>query len=400
MRIPTTFDAQVNAMAGDRLRVLIAGAGVAGMTLAGELRAQGLHPAVIEKQGPDADRGYMLGLMPLVDPVIRELHRKPQYIARSVGVARYRLRDRHGAVIRDDDFATLMDDFGDYRGISRGDLLDVLTDAGAPVTFETTIASIEQDRDDASVTVEHDGTRTGARFDLVIAADGLHSGTRELVLRDDQYHPFDTGWGGWVSWIEPDADTTDLYEEVWGAGYFIGVYPVRDRVGVFVGGDRSATRAGTKPFVAGVRDHLTTLGDRIARALDAVTTDESPYYWRFADGRADTWSVGRVGLLGDAASGFLPTAGIGAGMAMESAGVLSRMLAGAEPGDVPSVLAAFEEAQRPRVDAAQDNSRQLAKLVFRDNELVATLRDVAARFMTLRMALGPIRKLLETAPAA
>jgi 2-polyprenyl-6-methoxyphenol hydroxylase-like FAD-dependent oxidoreductase len=355
---------------------------------------------VIEKTGPNADPGYMLGLMPLVAPTIRDLDLKAPYRERSVGVNRYRLRDRHGATIREYPFDSLMAEFGDYRGISRGELIEVLTDGGATVTFDATVAAIAQDGDALRATVAHESGGTEAGFDLAIAADGLHSGTRALVLREDQYAPFDTGWGGWVAWIEPDAPTTDLYEEVWGPGYFIGVYPVRDRVGVFVGGDRKATGAGAESFVRGVREHLTTVDDRIGRALDAVAADPDPYYWRFADGRADMWSVGRVGLLGDAASGFLPTAGIGAGMAMESAGVLARKLAGAEAAEVPRVLAAFEAAQRPRVDAAQDNSRQLARLAFRDSVAIAAVRDLAMRFFTLRMALGPIRKLLETAPAA
>ena len=400
MRTPTMLGTQLDLSSEDRLRVLIAGAGVAGLTLAAELRRQGLHPVVIDKQRDDADAGYMIGLMPLVAPVIGELGLDQPYREQSVAIHTYRLRDRHGNVIRNDDFATLMDDFGDYRGLSRGALLDVLSDGGAPVIFDTTIAAIAQESDGARVTLATGGEATEARFDLVVAADGLHSGTRDLVLSADQYEPFDTGWGGWVSWIEPDPATTDVYEEVWGAGFFIGVYPVLDRVGVFVGGDRADTRAGAASFVAHARDKLTTSGDRIDRALAAVATDDDPYFWKFTDGRASTWCAGRVLLLGDAASGFLPTAGIGAGMAMESAGVLARLLAGAGPEDIPGVLRVFEEAQRPRVDAAQDNSRQLAKLVFRHSEVISAVRDVAARFMTLRMALRPIRHLLETAPSA
>jgi 2-polyprenyl-6-methoxyphenol hydroxylase-like FAD-dependent oxidoreductase len=60
----------------------------------------------------------------------------------------------------------------------------------------------------------------------------------------------------------------------------------------------------------------------------------------------------------------------------------------------------YENSQRPRVESAQDNSRALAKMMFRRSRLLAKIRDVAARFMTLKMALGPIRKLLETAPQA
>ncbi|HWU74880.1 MAG TPA: FAD-dependent monooxygenase, partial [Rhodanobacter sp.] len=106
----------------------------------------------------------------------------------------------------------------------------------------------------------------------------------------------------------------------------------------------------------------------------------------------------RTVLLGDAAAGFLPTAGIGAGMAMESAGVLARRLLAADRAGVAAVLHDYETAQRPRVEAAQDNSRALMKYMFRRSRVLAAARDVAARLVSLKLVLGPIRKLLESAP--
>jgi 2-polyprenyl-6-methoxyphenol hydroxylase-like FAD-dependent oxidoreductase len=55
--------------------------------------------------------------------------------------------------------------------------------------------------------------------------------------------------------------------------------------------------------------------------MPAATADM--FYWRLDDCRAPSWRAGRVALLGDSACGFLPTAGIGASMAMESAAVLA-----------------------------------------------------------------------------
>ena len=65
------------------------------------------------------------------------------------------------------------------------------------------------------------------------------------------------------------------------------------------------------------------------------------------DCRSDTLSVGRVALVGDAAAGFLPTAGIGAAMAMESAWVLGSLLGEATPDRVPDLLGRYEEGSGP-----------------------------------------------------
>jgi 2-polyprenyl-6-methoxyphenol hydroxylase-like FAD-dependent oxidoreductase len=209
---------------------------------------------------------------------------------------------------------------------------------------------------------------------------------------------YDTGWGGWVGWMEPD-DAADRYEECWGRGFFVGSCPVQGRVGVFVGGPRRVTGHGPEGFTAQVRSRLRTDDRRISRALDVVAAGEGTHHWPLTDVRAASWSSGRVGLLGDAAAGFLPTAGIGAAMAMESAGVLGGLLRHGTADAVPELLRRFEARQRPRVAAAQRNSRALARLLFCTSRPAAAVRDVASRLVSLETALGPIRRLQEDRPA-
>lgn len=81
-------------------------------------------------------------------------------------------------------------------------------------------------------------------------------------------------------------------------------------------------------------------------------------------------------------------------MAMESAAVLGRTLASGDAASVSSALRAYEHVQRPRVETAQNNSRQLARLMFRRGRWAACARDAGTRFVGVNTALGPIRKLL------
>jgi 2-polyprenyl-6-methoxyphenol hydroxylase-like FAD-dependent oxidoreductase len=398
MYIAANLETQISAMHDDRVRILIAGAGVAGFTLAQALRASGLHPVLIERSGPDATAGYMLALMPLVDPVLRKIDVMEDYRAHSGQFRRYRLHGRHGDVVKEYSMEALLGEFGDYRGIERGDLLNVLAGNGAPVTFGTTIGQLTQQADEVHVVLSTGGNDVEADFDLMVAADGLHSASRDLVLHPEQVESFDSHWGGWVAWSDIEPATADLGEEYWGADFFVGLYPVKDRIGIFIGGNEANTAAGPERFVAHVRESLGTIDARGERALNAVANATDPYYWRLIDGRSETWSVGRVALLGDAAAGFLPTAGIGAAMAMEAAGVLAQHLGNATAVTVPAALRAFERQQRPRTESAQANSRQLARLMFHQGRLLAAVRDVAMRFVPLKLALGPIRKLHTDAP--
>jgi 2-polyprenyl-6-methoxyphenol hydroxylase-like FAD-dependent oxidoreductase len=393
---PVSLQDQLASVRSGRLRVLVVGAGVAGVTLAQLLRRDGLDPVLVERRTADADPGYMLGLMPLVDPALRHLDVEDAYRARSVPVRRYSLRDRAGRPLREYPLTDLLA-FGDYRGIERGELLAALAAAGGAVTHGATVTDLEQDDGRVRAVLTSSAGEMTAEFEAVVAADGMHSATRALVLPDGQVSGFDTGWGGWVGWIDPDGDP-DRYDECWGPGFFLGAYPVKGRVGVFLGGPREDTEQGGPAFVGRVRRRLGVVDRRLDRALQAVAADPGMRYWPMADVRSATWVVGRVGLLGDAAAGFLPTAGIGAAMAVESAAVLGRSLAQATPGSVPHVLSRYEARQRPRVEAAQRNSRVLARLVFRTSRPVAVARDLASRFLTLDRALAPIRRLLEDRP--
>ena len=413
----TPIQTQLTRVRDDPLRVLVVGAGVAGVTFTQVLRRNGLHPVLVERARHGGDNGYMLALMPMVDPVLADLGLTGEYRRRSVDLRRYRIRNRVGVPIREYAMQDLLSRFGDYRGISRGDLLDVLGAGGGALSYGTTVTALDQGGDTVRATLDGPAGPVTGEFDLVVAADGLHSTTRGLVLDPSDVATYDSGWGGWVAWAEPD-DAADLGEELWGTGFFVGTYPVRGRLGVIVLGARSDTAAGPKPFVARITDEVAVSDARLRSALDAVARDDPAYYWPLRDCRAARWSVGRVALLGDAAAGFLPTAGIGAGMAMESAWVLAGhvlagpplagpplagpplggpLLAGSGDAVVPA-LQAYERVQRPRVEAAQDNSRMLARLMFRRSRVLAALRDTVARFVTLEMALRPIRTLLEEGP--
>jgi salicylate hydroxylase len=51
---------------------------------------------LVERSGGEAGGGYMLALMPLVDPVLEALGAREAYLAGSVGLDRYRFRGQDG----------------------------------------------------------------------------------------------------------------------------------------------------------------------------------------------------------------------------------------------------------------------------------------------------------------
>ena len=394
---PSPVRDQYAAASADRLRVLVVGAGIAGVTITRLLQRDGLHPVLVERTAGDGPAGYMLALMPMVDGVFDDLDCRSDYRGASVEMRRYGVADHLGRQLREDDLADLLRTYGDYRGISRGALMAVLAGDHCPVALRTTVTSLTEEQDGCRVVLDTPDGRQECSFDLVVIADGMHSGTRDQVLPAADLQRLDTGWGGWVVWAPADADT-DLASELWGRGFFLGAYPVQDAIGAFVGGSDEATSVGPRAFADRIRSSLRVVSPRTERVLTALSEAEDPYYWTMADCRAADWVHGRTVLLGDAGAGFLPTAGIGAGMAMESAWVLAHTLSGAGPTDLPALLERYESEQRPRVEAAQKNSRQLARYMFTDSRLAAVGRELAMRWMSVRAALRPILSLLEQRP--
>ena len=392
------LDTQLAAQADDRLRVLVVGAGIAGLTIAQMLRRDGLHPVLIDRSPIQDHPGYMLALMPAVDQAFEDLGVRAPYRAAAVPLTRFRFRSHRGAVLRTDDLGPLMDVHGDYQGIARGALMDVLTAPGCPMTTGLTVSSVSRTATGSRVElVARDGEAVAQEtFDLVIGADGIGSRMRGL-LDAPQAQTLRTGWSGWVAWAPLHGDA-GLAEETWGDGFFLGAYPVRDRLGVFLGGPDADLDRGREQFCRTVRARLPRIDARLTGALDAIAAQEDPYRWRMDDARSPRWVMPRGILLGDAAAGFLPTAGIGAGMAIESAWMLGRILAHADREELPVLLEAWEAVERPRVEAAHGNSRSLARLMFRRSRLVALAREEITRRLSVRAALGPILGLLESRP--
>lgn len=394
---PASIESQYERTADDPVRVLVVGAGIAGVSAAQLLRHAGWHPVLVERSRNERPPGYMLALMPMVDPLIDELGVRTRYVDESVELGRYAFRSHTGRALRTDSMAGILDRFGDYRGISRARLLETLAADACDVMFETTVTALDERADSVTVTLSRQGFERTYDFDLVIVADGIRSATRELIPGSGPIDVVDTRWAGWVVWIDADDDT-DLGEEIWGAGFFLGTYPVKGKVGVFLGGPADDLRSGPRAFAETVRARLTMIAPRVDRALRAVADDPDPYYWPLDDVRAARWTTARTVLLGDAAAGFLPTAGIGAGMAMESAWVLARMLQHASAVGLAEILGRYEAAQRPRVEAAQGNSRQLARYMFHRSRALAVIRETAMRMLSVDVALGPIRRLLQSPP--
>ena len=377
------------------MRILIVGAGVAGLTLAGLLRRQGRDIVLIDKRPDAASLGYAIALWPQGTRVLHALSAHDAFVRRSEPMRRYRLRDGSGQPIGSWDANELTARFDPVGCIERAALLGLLEEAsgGVELRHGLSIERLAQAGDHVAVELS-DGSRD--RFDLVIGADGMHSRVRELLC--GRVAERATGWGCFVWWGDAGLTAPGETTESWGAGRFLGLYPCRDQVCVIAGAPIDVLQPERHD---GRSDRLRTLLAPLGVPLDALLAraprdSQAMTLWRMSDVRAPRWVHGRVALIGDAAAGFLPTAGIGASMALESAAVLADELSRSGAAHLQNALALYVKRRFRRVLAAQDQSRWLARLVFVRSPLLVSLRNRALRRVSLRRMVGPIYRQLST----
>ncbi len=364
------------------MRALIVGAGVAGLTLAARLRQQGRFATVVERASDEQD-GYAIGLYPLGSCVLHGLGCYDEFVAQGLVLERYELADHLGQPLQTADMERLSGEVGPWVMTSRRALVELLTRACEGVDIRRGVApsSLRQAADHVEVTFSDNTAET---FDVVLACDGMGSPTRDLVFGPQPN--FDAGWVLSTWWTAPDRFPDPVAKEWWGHAWFFGVYPAPGAVMCAAGAPTDVMNAaGTGDTSLLLRRLLGSLATdpAIAAALvDATTT----YPWAMRDVRARKWVNRRIALCGDAATGFLPTAGVGASNAMRAASALSDELSRADAATVPLALELYEKRCRKAIERNQTESRRLARVMFlRSRALWWTRDQVARRYPAERM---------------
>ncbi len=368
------------------MRILIVGAGVAGLTLAALLKQRGFEPHLIEKQETIFHPGYMLGIYPLGSRILYGLGLMDLFLERSVPSDNYTMCNGLGNVIHEFSLRQVFAPYGPNRSCTRGTLLSVLMEgcAGLPIKMGVSVRSLEQKGDTVEV-VMSDGT-TG-EYDLVVGADGLHSEVRRLVWTPDEYSYFDTGWGGWLWWTDDPKLQAGTAMEFWGAGHMLGVYPTEYRFGAFA---ISPTEKGKTTPYPGLRSNIRQLMSGLVKpypvVFEQIPQDEHSdmTYWPLSDVRSQLWYKKRIVLVGDAAVGFLPTSDAGASMAMESAAVLADELMRIDVYRLDWALSIYQKRRQPRVETAQEDSRSLAKHMFVKSVFSSRVRNYLLQRYSLK----------------
>ncbi|GGS97278.1 FAD-dependent oxidoreductase [Planobispora rosea] len=342
------------------MKVLICGAGIAGLTLAWWLRRGGAEVTVVERAaGPRSD-GYMIDFFGSGYDVAERMGilGTLREIAADIDELVYAdPRGRRAGGLRYASARAVLG--GRVLSLMRGGLETVIRaslDPGVEIRYGTSITEIRDVPDGVEAELT-DGTVF--RADLLAGADGIHSVVRRLAFGPEDRYLSALGYHT-ASYLIRDAG---LAEQVGRRAILVGVpdrqagvYPTRDgALAAFLVHACPATALPADPRTE-IASRYRDMGELTDRLL--AHCPEDPYYDCVAQIRMPGWSRGRTVLLGDAAHAVSLMAGQGASMAMGGAYTLAVELLGADTG---AALERYERRMRPFVLAKQESGRTSAE---------------------------------------
>jgi 2-polyprenyl-6-methoxyphenol hydroxylase-like FAD-dependent oxidoreductase len=406
-RLPNVFSGlqlvHVNIM--PPLRILISGGGIAGPAAAFWLTRLGHSCTIIERSPDLSPRGHQIDLrqqgvevaqrMGLLDEIRR-------HVVDEKGLRWVDSAGKSQAVLGKQDDGSGNQSFSSEFEIMRGDLCMILFKAlGDRVLcrFGVTVSEFDSGGDKVSVTLSDGSTED---YDLLIVADGQNSSTRRRLVESGAIKDASRSLGVYANWFhvarEPGDDnvmsvanapgrramSTRYHNEKQGSASFM-VLGHADKLAPAI---RQGPSAAKKAFA----DVFADAGWQTPRLIRAMHDSDDFYAEEYLQRRSDTWSHGRIVLLGDTAYCTSPLSGLGTSLALVGAYVLAGELS-QHGNDLPTALAAYEATCRPMVEEAQKMPERILSVIIPETALGIRIMHLSARVVTsLRLpeTIGPM----------
>ncbi|MBZ9819097.1 FAD-dependent monooxygenase [Mesorhizobium sp. CA4] len=350
-------------------QIVIAGAGLAGLTAALAFAERGFPVRLFEQARQLEAAGAGLQLSPNATRILRRLGVLDRLLPNAIRPQAVVLKDARS--LRELARVPLGEAAekrwgGPYLVAHRADLQAALMAAVAlrpdiELITGARVTGIAIDPQSVTATVEIDGKATDVACGLLVAADGVWSSVRAQLARTTGFAASRfSGELAWRATVTAESAAAQAFMQIGAAdcvttflhpGFHMVTYPVSKgsafNLAAFTKGERIAEgwsgHADPAILSAAMRGTAATLAK-----LAALAGPWTAFPIHTVTQRRWTMSEG-VALIGDAAHAMTPFAAQGAAMGIEDASMLANLVADF-PGDAAQGLAIWENLRRPRVE--------------------------------------------------
>ncbi|MCH9770614.1 MAG: FAD-dependent monooxygenase, partial [Gammaproteobacteria bacterium] len=170
-------------------KILIIGAGIAGPTMCYWLKKYGFNPTLIERSKQLRTGGYAIDIGGIAVEIVKKMGIYDDIYAKRTSLLSTRYVDADGQTLSEEYGEKASFREGEDVEIVRGDLVNILLQAipEEPCHLDTEITSLTQKDQSVEVTFKDGHIEC---YDLVMAADGLHSSTRGMTFSDEDCQLF------------------------------------------------------------------------------------------------------------------------------------------------------------------------------------------------------------------
>jgi 2-polyprenyl-6-methoxyphenol hydroxylase-like FAD-dependent oxidoreductase len=358
----------------ERSEFLVIGGGIGGLTAALALARAGRPVRVLERAAQFGEIGAGLQVAPNASRVLDRLGVLPDVMRDAFFPRRLVLGDAMTGepitVLETGD--AFLERFGHrYFVTHRADLHRAIQtaceDSGLVELLPSKHVVRVEPREGGALAVCADGTEYETA--ALVAADGLHSTTRDMLIDDGA--PVDSGYVAYRGTVPVEAlvEHGGLREPdgmvIWaGPGLHLVQYPVRrgelvNQVATF------DTRRYPSEEDIGIQ--VERVFERTCAAVvHGVGLMDHSRRWSMVDrAPASGWTGGSITLIGDAAHPMLQYLAQGACQAIEDSVVLADSVT-AHPGDIVAAFAAYEAHRFPRTSRVQTTARTWGDILHVD----------------------------------
>jgi salicylate hydroxylase len=376
--------------------IIVAGAGIGGLTASLTLAAQGFRVVILEKAERLEEAGAGLQLSPNASRILVELGLQPRLSPRAVTPDAINIMSaRAGGEIARLPLgeAAAFRAGAPYWVVHRADLqaalqAEVNDNPDIDLRLGCQFEDVTKHAKGLTVVQRSGNARQQELAVALIGADGIWSSVRHHLFPEVQ-----SQFSGLIAW-RGTLDATALPREytsprvqLWmGPNAHLVAYPISGarQINVVVVVPGTWNRPGwSAPGDANeIKGAFSSRWPATARMLVGAV-DEWRRWALFTVPDHGEWSEGAIALLGDAAHAMLPFAAQGAGMAIEDAAVLAQVLsesAGENIAGIPAALKRYGRLRRARVSRVQRAARRSGRIYHLTGPL-ALARDLAIKAM-------------------